>query len=126
MINNGNNIGKFYGVLIVGFILMVIIGIIYNNRKMDDHIDIRYIDSITGVLIGIDPERGSAFGKLKDGRDIFIFDSDNFDYGPYSIERFIMVGDSIVKPLLSDTLYIYREKKRYYFILGKDIGKETP
>lgn len=117
------NIGKFYSLLFIGFILMVTIGIILHNRKMNDHIDIRNIAHLKGVLVRVQSERSSAFGKLKDGKKIFFFDSDNYSYTPYALNKFLEVGDSIVKNEQSDTLYIYRDEKKYYFVLGKTIGK---
>lgn len=34
----------------------------------------------------------------------------------------IAVGDSIWKPKLSDTVYVYRNNTKYFYILGKIIG----
>jgi|SRR5690554_2500101 len=117
------NIAKFYSVLFIGFILMVIIGVILHNRRMHDHVDVREIGQLRGVLVKIKAERSSAFGKLKDDRKVFIFDSDNYNYAPYALNKFLEVGDSIVKNQQSDTLYIYRNQDMYYFILGKSIEK---
>ncbi len=124
MIISEKNIGKFYGLLTIGFILMVFIGVILHNRKMHEYIDVREIDQLNGILIKIQAERSSAFCKLEDGRKIFIFDSDNLNYTPYALNKFLKVGDSIVKNRQSDTLYIYRDNYKYVFILGEIIVNE--
>jgi hypothetical protein len=118
-----HSVGAFYGLLFIGFVLIVTIGIVHHNRKMNDHIDIRNIPHLNGVLVRVQSERSSAFGKLKDGRKIFLFDSDNYSYMPYALNKFLEVGDSIVKNEKSDTLYIYRNQSLYYFLLGESIEK---
>lgn len=122
MIKQSNNIGKFYGLLIIGFIIMVAIGIILQNKKINNYEDIREINYLTGVLVKIQAERSSAFGHLSNGRKIFFFDSENYNYVPYALNKFLKVGDSIVKHSQSDTLFVYRGTNKYYFLSGKSIG----
>lgn len=102
------NIGRLYVVLVSSFILMVIIGVSLYNRKMHYHVDARHMNHITGVIGKIQDERSSAFVRLKDGRRIFFFDSDNYNYSPFALNKFLKVGDSIVKADQSDTLFIFR------------------
>ncbi|WP_088655691.1 hypothetical protein [Geofilum rhodophaeum] len=123
MFKDGNKVGKFYGLLLMGFIIMVIIGIVLHNSKMSNHIDIRNLNSLNGVVVKVKADRSSAFGELQDGRRVFFFDSDNYNYKPYSLCKFLNIGDSIIKHNQSDTLYIYRDEKEYYFVLGKSIGE---
>ena len=120
----GENIGKFYFSLFVGFILVVMIAVISHKKKMRNHINIKKTKEINGVLIKVSTNRSSAYCVLKDGRKVFIFDSDNLNYEPYALNKFLKKGDSIVKPPYSDTLFIYRDKEKYFFILGKRIGEK--
>lgn len=46
----------------------------------------------------------------------------NNNYAERSLKRFIQIGDSISKLTNSDSIYIYRKDKTYYFIVGKDIN----
>lgn len=46
----------------------------------------------------------------------------NNNYAERCLKRFIQIGDSISKLTNSDSIYIYRKDKTYYFIVGKDIN----
>ncbi|MDB4582933.1 hypothetical protein N9164_07265 [Draconibacterium sp.] len=121
MYRNSNTIGKFYALLIFGFIIMVIAGIIFHNKRMNDYVDIRKLNHFSGVIIRIKPDRSSAFGKLKDGRKVFFFDYSNNNYTPNALNNFLSVGDSVVKSGYSDTIHVYRDRNEYQFVLGKTI-----
>jgi len=86
---------------------------------MNDYIDIRKLNCFSGVIISIQPDRSSTFGKLKDGSKVFFFDSNNNNYTPNVLNKFLSNGDSIVKSGYSDTLHVYRDQNKYQFVLGK-------
>lgn len=48
----------------------------------------------------------------------------NKRYSPADLDEFLQKGDSIYKPAGSDSIYIYRYSKEYYFILGKLINEK--
>ena len=48
----------------------------------------------------------------------------NYEYGGGEMASFMHVGDSIYKPANTDSIYIYRGNKTYYFRLGMDINKK--
>jgi len=50
--------------------------------------------------------------------------STNFNYSPNSLNQFLQIGDTIIKHGGSDTIYIHRNKKEYYFVSGANVGKE--
>lgn len=45
-------------------------------------------------------------------------DTSNKEYTPSNIETFLQLNDSIYKPAFSDSIYIHRDGKRYFFISG--------
>ncbi|GAB6013083.1 hypothetical protein [Viscerimonas tarda] len=47
----------------------------------------------------------------------------NYLYEPFGLSYFLQVNDSIYKPTHTDSVYVYRDGKEYYFILGKIINK---
>lgn len=48
----------------------------------------------------------------------------NFLYEEPEISRFLKANDSIYKPAQKDSLYIYRDSIKYYFVLGESLNKE--
>lgn len=48
----------------------------------------------------------------------------NYDYNKLNndLMNMLSVGDSIYKPANSDSIYVYRKDKKFYFILGKKIN----
>ncbi|NJM14817.1 MAG: hypothetical protein HC896_05060 [Bacteroidales bacterium] len=79
---------------------------------------------ISGRIEYIDSDRGAVFLRLKGDTIEYAFRSSyNYEYKPYSIESFLQINDSISKPYNSDTIYIYRDKFEFYFIIGEIINK---
>ena len=115
---------KFIAFLIIGFLLMSIISVILQNHKLNNSVHLRYSDHLNGVIVRVNADRGSAFGRLKDGRRVFFTSSENYDYERYNLGEFLRVGDSIEKVPDSDTLYIYRKGKRYFFRLASSINEK--
>lgn len=66
---------------------------------------------------------GRTFVEFQNGTKHSIPWAYNYDYKAYFIADFLLSGDSILKPANSDTLFIYREHKEYYFILEKRINE---
>ena len=46
----------------------------------------------------------------------------NYEYGKVEAMKSLEIGDSVYKPINSDSLLIHRENKKYYFILVKNIN----
>ena len=66
---------------------------------------------------------GRTFFGFKNGTKHSIPWAYNYDYKTYFIGDYLISGDSILKPANSDTLFIYRGDKKYYFILEKRINE---
>ena len=48
----------------------------------------------------------------------------NYLYKKIFLYDFLRKGDSIIKRKDSDTLYVFRNKQEYYFVLGKFINRK--
>lgn len=89
------------------------------------------LDEFTGEISGIVKESQTSSGW----KGVYLFDlsnnakfslsgltrNRNYNYR-YVDLRSISVGDSIRKPKDSDTVYVYRKNKEYYYVLGKIIN----
>lgn len=115
---------KIYGFVSIAFVVITILLIVFSDYKLNNSVRLRYSDHLNGVIVRVNADRGSAFGRLKDGRRVFFTSSENFDYEKYNLGEFLRVGDSIEKIPDSDTLYIYRKGKKYYFRLASSINEK--
>lgn len=62
---------------------------------------------------------------LRDGKRFRLTASGyNYNYSPSQLQEFITIRDSIYKPAYSDSIYIYRNSKRYNFILKNTHNKK--
>ena len=115
-----SKIGKFFGLLIGGFIIMVFIGIYLQKKQWENYPVVTYKTQLKGEVKKIRINRGTL-GELTNGQKFSLPSSDNYSYSPHFIGRFINRGDYIQKDAFSDTLFVYRDEKEYYFILGESI-----
>jgi hypothetical protein len=114
----------FFGVLIVIAITSTLIGDRNWEEKTDDYINILNKANVKGVVKEKFTNYGSIYLVLKDESKYLIRHSRNYEYSPAWLNDFIQIGDSIEKPLNSDTLYIYRNLETYYFVVEKMINKD--
>lgn len=69
--------------------------------------------------------RGSKFVDLSNGTRFDLFGVHiNYLYDKHDLYYFLQVKDSVYKDTNSDTLFIYRDDKKYYFKIGKAINEE--
>lgn len=85
--------------------------------------NIERFDSLSGTVSSISCRRGASVVSLSKGNNITFPSSRNYDYDVYHLCEFITVGDSIQKRTDCDTLYLFREKQEFYFVLGEIIGE---
>ncbi|WP_291857374.1 hypothetical protein [Marinilabilia sp.] len=122
IIKDGDKIGKFYAIIILGFIIMVVIGITIQKSIWKKFPKVQYQSETKGEIYRIRNNRG-IFGELKSGQKIFFTSTSNYNYKPSFISDFISRGDSILKPANSDSIFVFKDDKKYFFILGKSIEK---
>jgi hypothetical protein len=94
--------------------------IIRNPNKIELSKEMGLDASISSVL----SDRGTAYVKLGDSRDIFIVHSRNYDYNEPWLDDFLQVGDHLLKNKNSDTLWIGRGNDKYYFVIGEFINEK--
>lgn len=67
---------------------------------------------------------GTVIFQLSNGEKFSTSSSTrNYKYGGVEMMFFLQVGDSIFKPAHTDSIFIYRGNKEYYFRLGMDINQ---
>ncbi|MFZ5430469.1 MAG: hypothetical protein ACOZDD_09565 [Bacteroidota bacterium] len=120
MIIGEKNIGKFFLILVFGFIVLVVFGIKLQKKIWNKYPTINFQSEIRGEVTKIRINRG-IFIELMDGRKFSLPSSDNLRYEPYSISRFIVRGDTILKHASNDTINIIRNEEKYFFILGERV-----
>lgn len=110
----------FGGGLIFGSIIIISIFIIYIVMKntLNDFED-THNNELKGKVFSIKIYQGSSWIKLhKDSSSFVLLNSYNYSMSEPKLHKFLKVGDSIYKPVDTDSLYIYRNGKEYLFILG--------
>lgn len=108
-------------VIIILYFLSVKKTFLLNNikdREVDEYRKIT-IESLQSKVQTCKKYRGLSFIILDDKRKIWLPFSENSSYRPYLLCDFIHSGDSLVKRFKSDTVYVYRENKKYAFLLGE-------
>lgn len=114
----------FIGVAI--FSVFILIKIDKENEQRDILYPIlKNENAISGSVIHYLSEHGHVYVTLSDSIKYLIPNSRNYSYKSPSLYDFIHVGDSLVKPFALDTLFVYRNNQKYYFVIGKFIGEDT-
>ena len=129
--NNGFRF--FLGIIILG--IVIYFGVytdkkLESNRKQEDKeyvkID-KYDKVIQGRLISKRSSKGYTGRKLLTLSANIKFSysglTRNYDVTNADFCSFLQLGDSIYKPSYSDSIYVYRNDREYYFILGKVINQ---
>lgn len=80
-------------------------------------------DSLSGIIYEILCRRGVSAVSMSGGDELRLSISRNYYYEIYSLCEFINIGDSLQKQMDCDTLHIFRENQKFYFVIGKEIGE---
>jgi hypothetical protein len=98
------------------------------EKELKEYPDIENVfTEYKGIVINSHLSKGMVGAKsitLNNGQK-FLVSSDTWNrkYKKGAMMEFIQIGDSIYKPANSDSIFIYRGNKTYYFLLGRSIGK---
>ena len=114
------------GVVIISiltlFTLMCIF-LTYTLEKFEEDFEkIEYKESYHGNIIDLETNRGFIYMTFEGGDKFYVIDSKNNLYSPKHFYGFVQLGDSIVKPASTDSLYIFRNNEKYIFVIGKSIN----
>ena len=112
--------------LMTGASVLIFYELFFSSKKFVEYENIMdKTDTIFGEINKIKRDKGYAFVELLNGTKVGISKSWNYNYKPDYITDFLQPKDSIVKPEFSDTLYVYRNSAKYYFVLGESIRIDT-
>lgn len=81
-------------------------------------------DSVYGVIKEMKTRKGGAFLTLSNKHKVSFYPSRNYSYKPAFIADFLKTGDSINKKKNSDTIFVIRNDKAYYFIHREIINRK--
>ncbi|MEI6349322.1 MAG: hypothetical protein WCP69_15355 [Bacteroidota bacterium] len=123
--NNNIKIGLIVAVVIIVAFLFFYLTILFQQNIEKKHPRIAYNGSVFGKVKKVWVNIGVVNFNLYNLKQFSTVDSRNYDYSPEFIDEFIINGDSIYKPKNSDTLYVFRDNNKYFFILGKFINKKN-
>lgn len=120
-------------VVYVAVLLATLFGCFYwgsNNVKEKKQANATYKeislqDSISGVITDMyyanNLKSFSTSCTVDEGLRIILPWAENWAYSRKHLSRFLQEGDSLYKFKGSDTLFVYRQKTGYYFVLEKRI-----
>ena len=100
---------------LVGFLLLIDRKEIANFEKEEKKF---YSNSVSGTVISLEHVRQWVIVQISNGEKCYINQAANYSYNPNLLSDFMQIGDSIVKPPFSDSVFIYREQIKFYFIIG--------
>jgi len=113
-------------ILIVVLILGYFFSTLISKQTAKQFVNVKQTQN-SEPLIGVVKNRilnkGSVVVEFRNSKRYQIPSCKNENYTSSYINNFIQVGDSLSKVAFSDTLYIYRNKQRYFFVLEKVVRK---
>lgn len=112
--------------IILGFSLLIGVTFVYLTNGSYNVIvkDVPYANremEVKGVIVRTMPVKGSVKIWFKDGCKVLITAGYNYHYHNNYITNFLQINDSLVKHSGSDSIFIFRESKAYFFLLNKDV-----
>lgn len=131
--NKGNVLVNLLVILIFGWIIYLIVTTDSRSQKEQEVEDAQFpkIENMDKECKGRLAKTGIS--KAYTGRTLLYFSNGqkaaitdntfNYTISKVNLMSFVQVGDSIYKPANTDSIFIYRGNKIYYFRLGKIINK---
>ena len=115
---------KFFLAFPIGFVIMAGLGTYFQKKEWKKYPETYYQTELEGEIRKKKLNRGGIFLELNCGKKFSLPSSYNFNYTSEYIGDFIVIGDYIVKPSDSDSIFICRDSSEYYFVLGKRLKKK--
>lgn len=102
---------------------------VFENKELDiirdpNNIVLTEEMQLDSKIISLLTDRAVSYAKLSDSITIVIVPTRNFDYDSPWLHDFLKPGDVLTKRANSDTLWVKRGQKEYYFVLGKHINRK--
>ena len=105
----------FFPCIIVGFIITVYISLNWQKQLNEKYPLLKRESEVNGIVTDILQQK-SAFITLNNGAYIEVRYLKNTQYKFYDFCNFIQLNDSLSKRAYSDTLYVFREGEKYFFV----------
>ncbi len=110
----------FIGIMFFGFIIMVVIGTYMQDQEYKQFKPVTNQLKIKGEVSRIQ-YYGNALVTFTDEQKLELPLAVNSKYSDERLSLFITLGDSILKNANSDTIFVHRDNKEYYFIIDETI-----
>jgi len=114
---------KHWYIFSFSFILLLGIGLLvielYKNTIYE------FVEKETflkGQIIKIKNSHGSCYVELNNKRKVFIPQSKNYKYSPPGFSDIAFIGDSLIKDVNNDTLYLIKNKRKFIFKVGSALN----
>ena len=111
-----------FPLFIILFIILLRIVFINWEGIMSKYEQVNNSTSFYGTIIFVKEHKSRSFIRLKNCNEYYLPWADNYIYDPPYLNKFINIGDSIVKASGTDTLKIIRDQKEYVFVLYTKIN----
>lgn len=110
-------------IAILIFVLMLWFLFKFQSVYFEDYFDSNFEVSYNGDVKDIKRNRGFVYVELDNGEKYNISDSYNYSYKTRSLYSFLDIGDFVNKPKDTDSIFIVKGGREYFFLLGKNINK---
>lgn len=108
---------KEYLPVIFLFIFLISLGV-YQIIKVGNPTEIKLSTKLDEIVTDVYPLKSSIYVQVENKKERVTIDySRNYDYDPIELNEFMKIGDRIVKNKCSDTLYIFRNNERFFFLI---------
>ncbi len=111
----------------VGIVLVLIILLddYKKSKKIGEEVRQNYSQEIAGIVSSVSQNRGTIKLRLTDEANspYYFGVTRNYKLSPYDLNDFLQPSDSVYKAINSNEFFVFREGKRYRFVLEKRINK---
>lgn len=113
-------------ILIILLVLMPVYFFIFTkftNGWKSNYSRLNSNSHVNGIVEKVMLQNGTVFTTLKNSQKFCLSASRNYQYHPIYLDEFLTMGDSVSKLISSDTLFIFKNQTKYYFIIDRDVNK---
>jgi len=112
----------FFIALPIGFIIIVVVGTYFQNKEWEEHLEITFLTEFEGEITALKTD-GAILLEVNNKNKFRLDYTHNSSYEPNYLGDFAHIGDYVVKHVNSDSIFIYQDSIKYYFIIGKRLER---
>ncbi len=118
---------KYWYIVLPLTILSIIIATYLNHSKdvaqnYKQYTIVKKQTIINGIIAKVTTLTSNSIIDMKDCDKLWINTTNNYDYKQHELNKFLQERDSLSKKENNDTLFIFRGKFKYYFVINKAIN----